>query len=153
MSIQSVSQLISPLRRRLLEDMSICGLRAMTCRASVLDALEPQAVAILSLCELRRRGIAPGGRIRVETRDRTRVRADPDLPHNLVFIPFCFVAAAANLRTNPKLDPFGKIPEFKFCAARIHSGIRAGLSARRSRQLRRGLGRVQDSVADPAVPR
>jgi formate dehydrogenase major subunit len=36
-----------------------------------------------------------------------------------VFIPFAFVEAAANLLTNPKLDPFGKIPEFKFCAARV----------------------------------
>jgi hypothetical protein len=26
--------------------------------------------------------------------------------------------AAANLLTNPALDPFGKIPEFKFCAVR-----------------------------------
>jgi formate dehydrogenase major subunit len=36
-----------------------------------------------------------------------------------VFIPFAFVEAAANLLTNPKLDPFGKIPEFKFCAAKV----------------------------------
>jgi formate dehydrogenase major subunit len=45
------------------------------------------------------------------------VRADRDVPENMVFIPFCY-AAAANLLTNPALDPFGKIPEFKFCAAR-----------------------------------
>ena len=37
----------------------------------------------------------------------------------MVFIPFCFEEAAANLLTNPQLDPFGKIPEFKFCAARV----------------------------------
>jgi len=37
----------------------------------------------------------------------------------MVFIPFCFTEAAANLLTNPQLDPFGKIPEFKFCAARV----------------------------------
>ena len=37
----------------------------------------------------------------------------------MVFIPFCFAEAAANLLTNPALDPFGKIPEFKFCAARV----------------------------------
>jgi formate dehydrogenase major subunit len=37
----------------------------------------------------------------------------------MVFIPFCYVEAAANLLTNPQLDPFGKIPEFKFCAARV----------------------------------
>jgi formate dehydrogenase major subunit len=37
----------------------------------------------------------------------------------MVFIPFCFAEAAANVLTNPQLDPFGKIPEFKFCAARV----------------------------------
>ena len=77
---------------------------------------------MLSPRELSRRGIAPGGRIRVETRRgaiELGVRADPGVPENMVFILFCFVEAAANLLTNPKLDPFGKIPEFKFCAARI----------------------------------
>ena len=36
----------------------------------------------------------------------------------MVFMPFCYAEAAANLLTNPALDPFGKIPEFKFCAVR-----------------------------------
>ena len=36
-----------------------------------------------------------------------------------MFIPFCFAEAAANLLTNPQLDPMGKIPEFKFCAAKV----------------------------------
>jgi formate dehydrogenase major subunit len=38
---------------------------------------------------------------------------------SVVFIPFAYVEAAANLLTNPALDPFGKIPEFKYCAARV----------------------------------
>jgi formate dehydrogenase major subunit len=37
----------------------------------------------------------------------------------MVFIPFAFVEAAANILTNPQLDPIGKIPEYKFCAARV----------------------------------
>ena len=41
-----------------------------------------------------------------------------------LFIPFCFYEAAANLLTNPALDPFGKIPEFKFCAARVSAPTR-----------------------------
>ncbi|HUA53399.1 MAG TPA: molybdopterin dinucleotide binding domain-containing protein, partial [Candidatus Sulfotelmatobacter sp.] len=49
----------------------------------------------------------------------TKVRADRDVPENMVFMPFCYVEAAANLLTNPALDPFGKIPEFKFCAAKV----------------------------------
>jgi formate dehydrogenase major subunit len=37
----------------------------------------------------------------------------------MVFMPFCFNESPANLLTNPMLDPFGKIPEFKYCAARV----------------------------------
>jgi formate dehydrogenase major subunit len=48
-----------------------------------------------------------------------KVRQDRDVPEGMVFIPFCFAEAAANLLTNPQLDPYGKIPEFKFCAARV----------------------------------
>ena len=44
---------------------------------------------------------------------------DRDVPEVVIFIPFCFAEAAANLLTNPVLDPFGKIPEFKFFAARL----------------------------------
>jgi formate dehydrogenase major subunit len=43
------------------------------------------------------------------------------MPDGVVFIPFAFVEAAANLLTNPALDPFGKIPEFKYCAARVEA--------------------------------
>jgi len=37
----------------------------------------------------------------------------------VLFVPFCYAEAPANFLTNPQLDPYGKIPEFKFCAARI----------------------------------
>ena len=46
-------------------------------------------------------------------------RQDDAIPDGVVFIPFAFVEAAANLLTNPALDPFGKIPEFKYCAAKV----------------------------------
>ena len=39
-----------------------------------------------------------------------------------MFIPFCYYEAAANMLTNPVLDPFGKIPEFKYCAVRVTAG-------------------------------
>ena len=48
-----------------------------------------------------------------------KVREDRSVPEGVIFIPFCYKEAAANLLTNPALDPFGKIPEFKFCAARV----------------------------------
>ncbi len=95
---------------------------AMTRRASVLDALEPEAVAFLSAGEIARLGIAAGDFIRVETRRgaiELRTRSDEGVPDGMVFIPFCFAEAAANVLTNPALDPTGKIPEFKFCAARV----------------------------------
>jgi len=48
-----------------------------------------------------------------------KARADTGVPKGVVFVPFCFAEAAANMLTNPALDPFGKIPEFKFCAAKV----------------------------------
>ena len=95
---------------------------AMTRRSDVLDRIEPEATANLSPRELGRREIKPGDTIRVETRRgaiELKARADRDVPEGMVFIPFCYVEAAANLLTNPALDPFGKIPEFKFCAAQV----------------------------------
>ena len=95
---------------------------AMTRRASVLDEIEPEAVASLAPAELRRLGIGPGARIRVTTRRgaiELKARADSAVAPGMVFIPFCYAEAAANILTNPQLDPFGKIPEFKYCAARI----------------------------------
>ena len=72
--------------------------------------------------DMRRLSMAPSDFIRVETRRgvvEVKVRADRDVPENMVFMPFCYAEAAANLLTNPALDPFGMIPEFKFCAARV----------------------------------
>ncbi len=95
---------------------------AMTRRATVLDNLEPEAVGSLHPRQLRDMGLEPGDMVKVATRRgeiALNVRADRDVPEGMVFIPFCFNEAAANMLTNPQLDPFGKIPEFKFCAARV----------------------------------
>src|SRR5215470_2953171 len=95
---------------------------AMTRRASTLDAIEPAAVASVSRGTIARLGIAPGDPIRVTTRRGSvelTARQDDAIPDGVVFIPFAFVEAAANLLTNPALDPFGKIPEFKYCAAKV----------------------------------
>ena len=97
---------------------------ALTRRASVLDHIEPSPTAALNEAELGRLGVAPGGRIRVCTR-RGRVeltaRADDSVANGVVFIPFAYVEAAANVLTNPQLDPMGKIPEYKFCAAKVEA--------------------------------
>jgi formate dehydrogenase major subunit len=95
---------------------------AMTRRASVLDEIEPEAVASFAPAELRRLGIAAGERVRITTRRGSielKARSDSAVAPGQVFIPFCYAEAAANVLTNPQLDPFGKIPEFKFCAARV----------------------------------
>jgi formate dehydrogenase major subunit len=101
---------------------------AMTRRATQLDALEPEATAGLAPSLLRKLGIAPGDMVRVETRRgviELAARADSAVPEGVVFVPFAYVEASANLLTTAALDPFGKIPEFKFCAARVAPAERA----------------------------
>ena len=105
---------------------------SMTRRAGVLDAIEPEAVAFMSPKDMWRMTLSPGDRIRLETRRgvvEVKVRSDRDVPENMVFLPFCYAEAAANLLTNPALDPFGKIPEFKFCAARVSAAAEALVAA------------------------
>ena len=98
---------------------------SMTRRAEVLDSIEPVPVASLHSEDLRSLGVPPGGIISVASRRGSialAARADDGTPRGAVFIPFCFYEAAANLLTNPVLDPFGKIPEFKYCAVRVTAG-------------------------------
>ncbi len=95
---------------------------SMTRRATVLDALEPEANCSLHPHTLARLGVEPGGMVRLETRRGAitmLARADRALALDMVFVPFAFVEAAANVLTNPALDPYGKIPEFKFAAVRV----------------------------------
>jgi formate dehydrogenase major subunit len=103
---------------------------AMTRRASVLDRLEPGPIVQLASDDLARLGVGSGATVRVATRRGSielTAQVDANVPPGLLFIPFCYAEAAANLLTNPALDPFGKIPEFKFCAARLEvAGPRAG---------------------------
>lgn len=103
---------------------------AMTRRADVLDALEPGPTASLHPRTLARYGVKPGEQIRVTTRRGTIelvARADRTVTEGAVFIPFAYVEAAANVLTNPQLDPFGKIPEFKYCAVRIERAAKQPL--------------------------
>ena len=98
---------------------------SMTRRSVVLDALEPDAVASLSPGELNRLGVAPGDPLTITTRRGTitlAARVDPNIPDGMVFVPFAYAEAAANLLTNPALDPYGKIPEFKYAACRLTQG-------------------------------
>jgi len=95
---------------------------AMTRRADVLDSLEPGPTASLHPNTLARYDLVPGELMRVTTRRGSielTARADMAVQEGTVFIPFAYVEAAANILTNPQLDPYGKIPEFKYCAVKI----------------------------------
>ncbi len=95
---------------------------AMTRRATSLDAIEPEATLQVSPQDMEKLGIEPGSKVKVTTRRgsiEVTARREPNVPEGLIFMPFCYHEAAANILTNPALDPFGKIPELKFSAARL----------------------------------
>jgi formate dehydrogenase major subunit len=98
---------------------------SMTRRASNLDSIEPEPVVSIHPLDLEKLGVPPGETITIESR-RGKIslyaRADDGMPPGTVFVPFCYYEAAANMLTNPVLDPFGKIPEFKYCAVKITKG-------------------------------
>jgi formate dehydrogenase major subunit len=97
----------------------------MTRRALVLDAIEPMATASLCGEDLAALGLEAGDVVTVQSRRGAvaiHVRRDDGTPRGAVFIPFAYYEAAANLMTNAALDPFGKIPEFKYCAVAIRRG-------------------------------
>jgi formate dehydrogenase major subunit len=98
---------------------------SMTRRASVLDAIEPMATASMCGEDLAKMGLDTGDVITVQSRRgkvAIHVRRDDGTPRGAVFIPFAYYEAAANLMTNAALDPFGKIPEFKYCAVAVEKG-------------------------------
>jgi formate dehydrogenase major subunit len=99
---------------------------SMTRRATVLDAVEPQANASLHPRTLRKLGVEAGDMVTIETRRGAisiMARADRAVAEDMVFVPFAYVEAAANILTNPVVDPFGKIPEFKFAACRVLASV------------------------------
>jgi formate dehydrogenase major subunit len=95
---------------------------SMTRRATVLDHIEPEAIVSMNRWDMKRMKIDAGEHVQVKTKRGSiviKVRSDREIPEGMVFIPFCFAEAAANVLTNPQLDPYGKIPEFKFSAANV----------------------------------
>ncbi len=92
---------------------------AMTRRASTLDAIAPHAEIGVHPDDLARLGVAAGGSLRLASRQGELVasaRADAGLQPGQLFLPFCYVEAAANLLTSAALDPDAKIPGFKYTA-------------------------------------
>jgi formate dehydrogenase major subunit len=98
---------------------------SMTRRATVLDAIEPMATASMCGDDLDALGVKAGDVITVQSRRGAvaiHARRDDGTPRGAIFIPFAYYEASANLLTNAALDPFGKIPEFKYCAVAIKRG-------------------------------
>jgi formate dehydrogenase major subunit len=97
----------------------------MTRRASVLDALEPEPTIVIHPDDLAAIGVEPGGILTLESRRgqlAARARADRGMQRGTLFMAFAYNEAAANVLTNDAIDPFGKIPEFKFCAVSLRAG-------------------------------
>ena len=98
---------------------------SMTRRSTVLDALEPDPTALIHPLDLAAMGAKPGEVVTIASRRGAvslYARADDGTPRGAVFVPFCYYEAAINKLTNAALDPYAKIPEFKYCAVRVQRG-------------------------------
>ncbi len=98
---------------------------SMTRRATVLDAIEPDPIALIHPLDLVAMGAKPGDVITLASRRgevQLYARADDSSPQGAIFVPFCYYEAAINKLTNAALDPFAKIPEFKYCAIKVTLG-------------------------------
>ncbi|OGO27061.1 MAG: hypothetical protein A2Z16_12115 [Chloroflexi bacterium RBG_16_54_18] len=91
-------------------------------RHSQLDALYPQAQAFINTVDAEMLGLQDGQAVCVSSRRGSinlRLAVSEKISAGVVFIPFHFAEAAANLLTIDALDPQAMIPEFKACAVQI----------------------------------
>jgi formate dehydrogenase major subunit len=98
---------------------------SMTRRTETLDAIEPVPVISVHPSDLAQLGVAAGTTLTVQSRRgqlTAFARGDQGVPEGNVYMAFAYNEAAANLITTDMLDPFGKIPEFKFCAVKLSAG-------------------------------
>ena len=97
---------------------------SMTRRSVVLDNLEPQAYVEINPDDARQMKLAANGKVQLETRRgsiEVNVRISENPQPGTVFMPFCYQEAAANILTNPALDPKARIAEVKYCAVRVRA--------------------------------
>jgi formate dehydrogenase major subunit len=94
----------------------------MTRRSKALAAIQPESFVEVHPEDCERLGVDHGDFVRVSSRRgevTLQVRKGVKTQPGSVFIPFHYREAAANILTTDKLDPDGKIPEFKFCAVKL----------------------------------
>jgi formate dehydrogenase major subunit len=98
----------------------------MTRRAKALDEIAPEALLEMTPEDMQALGVADGEFVRVVSRRgeiMVKAMGSHKPSRGSVFLPFHFKEAAANLLTIDALDPYGKIPEFKFCAVRVEKCV------------------------------
>lgn len=91
-------------------------------RHSQLDALYPEAQAYINDVDAEMLGLQHGQAVCVASRRGSinlRLAVSEKISAGVVFIPFHFAEAAANLLTIDALDPQAMIPEFKACAVQV----------------------------------
>jgi predicted molibdopterin-dependent oxidoreductase YjgC len=106
----------------------------MTRRSTGLDAREPTPIVEIHPDDAAHLDVTEGDLVRLTSRRNgmlTAVRVSDRVAPGQVFVPFHFREAAANLLTNPVLDPYAKMAELKICAVRIErvavdAGVRSG---------------------------
>ena len=94
----------------------------MTRHSRVLNTIEPWPYILVNPEDLRALDMESGDLLAIESRRgklSVATRVDEGMQQGVFMMPFTYHEAAANLLTNDALDPFGKIPEFKFCAIRV----------------------------------
>ncbi len=94
----------------------------MTRRSFALDARESTPIVELNPADAAELGVADGETVQVASRRGSlliSVRLSERVARKQVFIPMHYREAAANLLTNPALDPYAHIPEFKVCAVSV----------------------------------
>lgn len=94
----------------------------VTRRSPLLDREVPSPLVEVNPEDASRAGLRDGQKALVETRRgqlQLEVKVSPGVPRGILFVPFHFSEAHANLLTGAFLDPSSKIPVLKICAARL----------------------------------
>jgi len=97
---------------------------SMTRRAAVLDKLEPEPWIAVNARDALQLGLEENNMLSLQSRRgelKAKIRISDNSPVGTIFMPFCYIEAAANVLTNAALDPVAKIAEVKYCAVKLEA--------------------------------